>query len=328
MRQGRVEARKVHLERVGRLVSPALWWGRRSPSGDRGRSCRLFTVRQRGVKIGKVHLKRVRRCVTLLLGSPGLGCLLPGLLPRNLNRLPGCRNRLPGFLPGCLNRLPGHLGQLPWHLGKLPGRLNRLPPSLRWCGGHWLLRLPDCRLGEPRLVPGPGSGDALEVDHLCCRSWSLLLLRLLLRREEGRLLCRSTGTDPGALVPPGEAGGEVSEGLREGCVQRELALLLGLLPRLLLLPWWLLTCWLLTCWLMPCWLLVLPRLLLLQFDSSRSHEPGLTTRARLPLSAAVSPQAVGEREPLMEAMLDLFADLLLTLLLRPRLSVGLEELRL
>ena len=52
------------------------------------------------------------------------------------------------------------------------------------------------------------------------------------------------------------------------------------------------------------------------------HRACKTARARLPLSAAVSPQAVGEREPLMEALLDLFADLLLltSLLLRSRSS--------
>ena len=74
----------------------------RSPSGSRGNSRFLFSVRQGGVKVGKVHLERVRRVVSLLLlllllGSPGLSYLLPGLLPGSLNRLPG---HLPGSLNG------------------------------------------------------------------------------------------------------------------------------------------------------------------------------------------------------------------------------------
>ena len=289
-------------------------------------------MRELGVKLGEVHLERVRRVVPLLLlplllGSPGLSCLWRGLLPGSHGGL--SRRDLPGrlyWLPGCLrwlsrhlgrlsrylSRLTGHLGLLsgylgqlpgslslnrllPWHLGHLPGSLNRLPP----------------RYGRHSLgLPGAGCGDALEVELLRRRSRSLPLLLLPLVKE-GRLLRGSAAADPGGLVPPGEAGGEVGEGLGEGGAQRgELALLLRLrlLSRLLLYP----------------------RLLLLQFAAGRCLKLGLAAGLlRLPLSAAVSPEAVGVGQPLLEALLKVLAvDLVRRRGLPRLLSGGLEELRL
>ena len=141
------------------------------------------------------------------------------------------------------------------------------------------------------------------------RSRSLLLLLLLI--EEGWLLRGSAAADPGSLVPLGEAGGEVGERLGEGGVQRgELALLL----RLLLLSR----------------LLLYPRLLLLQLAAGRSLKLGLAAGLlRLPLATAISPEAVGVGQPLLEALLKVLAVDLVRRRGRSRLlSGGLEELRL
>ena len=283
-------------------------------------------MRKLGVEAGEVHLERVRRVVPLLLllllGSPRLSCLWPRLLPGShsgLSRdLPGRLDGLPGrlrwlsrhlgrlsrylcrltghlgLLSGYLGQLPGSLNRLlPWHLGHLPGSLSRLPPR---CGRHCL------------GLPGAGCGDALEVELLRRRSRSLPLLLLI---EEGRLLRGSAAADPGGLVSPGEAGGEVGERLGEGGVQRgELALLFWLL--------------------LLSWLLLYPRLLLLQFAAGRCLKLGLAGGLlRLPLTAAVSPEAVGVGQPLLEALLKVLAvDLVRRRGLPRLLSGGLEELRL
>ena len=73
-----------------------------------------------------------------------------------------------------------------------------------------------------------------------------------------------------------------------------------------------------------------PRLLLLQLAAGRSLKLGLAARLlRLPLTAAVSPKAVGVGQPLLEALLKVLAVDLVRRRGRPRLlSGGLEELRL
>ena len=69
-------------------------------------------MRKLGVKVGEVHLERVWRVVPLLLlllGSPGLSCLWPGLLP-------GSHSGLSRDLPGSLGGLSGCLRCLSWCL--------------------------------------------------------------------------------------------------------------------------------------------------------------------------------------------------------------------
>ena len=79
-------------------------------------------------------------------------------------------------------------------------------------------------------------------------------------------------------------------------------------------------------------LLLYPRLLLLQLAAGRSLKLGLAAGLlRLPLTAAVSPEAVGVGQPLLEALLKVLAVDLVRRRGpgRPRLlSGGLEELRL